>query len=63
MFVKDILGGCQEQIELSGLFANELSAFLFFNEGHWEQEMSGGHLHVLLSLAFAEGCVKTPERL
>jgi hypothetical protein len=33
---------CQEQIDLSGLLANELSAFLFFNESHWEQEMSGG---------------------
>ena len=40
--LKSIASICQEQIELSGFLAHELSAFLFFDKAHWEQEMSGG---------------------
>jgi len=38
-----MISSCQEQIELSGFVARELSAFLFRDQGDiWEQEESGG---------------------
>ena len=41
--VRNVNSPCQEQIEMSGFVANELSAFTVHQEGFlFEQEVSGG---------------------
>jgi hypothetical protein len=49
--VNQFYGGCQEQIELSGLLANELSAFLFLDE-RWFR--TGAERRTNASLTHAE---------